>query len=308
MPLFIPTTAEPSVSIARYTTQELVEEILGHLSGHTIDQGQMSFLTRNMNINDLQMHVDDLSGFSRGIAEVGFELVYVTSVDSNKCVIAPHGRGYRASFPAAWPEGTEVSFAPRFPRSTVLNELNDVISSVFPTIWAVGTTELTTDGVRRTYELPAETADILEVEWKPVGPTGSWENIDRYSFDSTAPTRDYKNGKSITLPHITPGRPVKVTYMARPSALPIEGEFTDTGLSETAWPAVKYGVLHRMAASLTLGMLENDSAQGQEYNRTGQRPVAAEVSDYYRALHQQYLSEEQSRLRTQVSTRVSFRG
>lgn len=305
MPILIPGDGSSTPS-TRYTASELVEETLEHLSGYTADMGQVTWLTEDLDEASTTMKVAESDLVPRGIAEVGYELVNVASSSEGTVQLTPTGRGYRASQAQAWPADTEVTFAPRFPRHMVLKTLNDVIANIWPQLYGVAETTFAFQPTVLTFPLPADVEEVIGVEWDPVGPQDTWVPIDVYKFNRHAATADFPTGRSIDLGDgLTPGRTVRVRYMKRPTVIEAEGQFTDSGLATSAWNAIMYGALHRLAASLTLGQLGMQSAQANEYSRV--RPInAVEVSQQYYALHVQFVNEERQRLQAENPIRINL--
>lgn len=309
MPVFIPPGPGITGPSDSTTTSELVEEALTHLNGFTSQVGQVTWLANGVGPDDLTFTVEattEGAGLSRGIAEIGDELVFVSGSEAGTVTLAPFGRGYRNTQAKPWPAGTEVTMSPRFPRASVLNAINQVLLSIFPQLYGVKSYELAWNPIVETFELPDDAEEILAVDWDPTGPQASWYPIDNYRFLRDAPTSDFSTGKALQLgesPDV--GRTVRVLYMSRPTALTDGGTFTDTGLELSAWPAILYGALHRLAAPLTLGQLSNDSASSLEYQRT--RPMnAVDVSRQYFALHQQFVDAERARLQNRYPTRITW--
>lgn len=311
MPIIVPgdgggggTPAPPSDE--RFTVSELVEETLGDLSGHTFNHGQVTSLQAPISATAREFQVTDAGVVSRGIAEIGNELVYVSTSEDGNCTVIPSGRGYRATQPSAWPEGTEVTFSPRFPRHTILQSINDTITDVYPHLFGVGVVEFAYSPVVEAFELPADVDGVLAVDWDPVGAQDSWYPIARYRFDGNASTDDFPTGKSLwLLSELTPGRTVRVHYRKRPSRVSLEQSFTASGLPESAWRCIKYGALHVLSASLTLGQLGVDTAVSAEYSRT-RSLVAVDVSERFYALHIQYRDEARARLLDEHPIRVNY--
>jgi hypothetical protein len=305
MPVWIPGGGGSSSS-SRYSTSELVEETLGHLSGHTTNMGQVTWLSAALDDSATQFRVAEPGQVSRGIAEIDDELVYVATSSNGLCTVLPRGRGWGSSTPAAHEEGALVTFGPRFPRHVILQTINDVIENIWPNLYGVGETTFTFHPTVLTFPLPALAENILAVEWDPVGPQDTWVPIDHYKFNRNAASADFPTGRSIDLgDRLTPGRTVRVRYMVRPTAIELEQSFEDSGLATSAWPAVMYGALHRLAASLTLGQLGVASPGANELSRV--RPLnAVEVSQQYYALHVQFLEQERSRLQAENPIRISY--
>lgn len=289
-----------------FPVSSLIDEILLDLRGFSLDMPSQTWLTAEVSEVATHLPVEEPGRVFRGLAEIGDELVNVASSDDSGLNLFPNGRGYHGTDPEAHPVNTIVTFAPRFPRHTIFQTLNQILLGTFPQLWAMGTVEFPADGVRNTYALPAEAQDVQKVSWRPVSPTGEWEVVSRWRFNPNAAT-EYPTGKTIELPGIQAGRTIQVRYTKKPNPLVKTGDFTDSGYEPTAWPAIKYGTLADLVARLTMGKLEADTAQAGEYNRVGRRPVAVEISRDYYARFQQFLNEERRRLFEKYPTRAHYR-
>jgi hypothetical protein len=273
----------------------LIEETLSHLLGFTLDQGQLTWLTADIEDDDLALTVADPNAVSGGVLEVGEELVYAASSDIDGVTLAPFGRGYGNTTPAAWTSLTRVSMAPRFPRARIREAINGVILGTYPRLFAVDEEELTPDPSRITYELPAEVEQVLTVRQQTIGPYGYWRPIHSYT-SRDASTTEYATGKSIDIiDPLHPSQPVHVRYTKKPLTLAAGDPFTDSGLADTAWPCVMYGALHRLLAAAPAGLAGTESVQSSEA-QTRRRVSLAEVAREYYALHAQLLLEERDRL------------
>lgn len=281
--------------MARFDADALVEETLAELSGHTLNQEQFTWLTDPINSSQLTIDVDDPTKVRHGLAEIGDELVWVASSESTGLVLAPFGRGAQGSTAQSHPVNTRVTYGPRFPRYRIRNKIDDLVRSVYPTIFAVATTTFpATSPAIVTYELPADVEDVLTVKQKTLGPSKDWRVLQNWRFDREANTTEFPNGRTIDIwDSVTPGRDIHVSYIKRPT--PLVTEWSDTGLNDSAWPAVMYGVLHQLVASQETGISGLNSVKAAEaQRRRGHSP--AELSREYFAIHQQLLQEERIRL------------
>lgn len=282
--------------MTRFDADSLVEETLGELSGHTLSQEQFTWLSGPIDDSVTTIPVQDQTQIRRGIAEIGDELVLVNSSETGGSVLlAPFGRGYLGTEKQSWPADTRVSFGPRFPRYRIKQKINDLVRSVYPQLFAVGTTTFDASSPAFiTYELPADVEDVLTVKQQTLGPSRDWIELTRWRFDRAADVSEFSNGRSIDIDEpLTPGRPIQVTYVKRPT--PMESEWSDTGLNDSAWPAVMYGVLHQLVASVETGITGLNSVKAAEaQRRRGHSPT--ELSLQYYRVHVQLLREERDRL------------
>lgn len=286
--------------MARYDVDALVEEVLGEAQGHTIDVGQLTWLTAGINASALSFTVDStFSQLSRGIAEVGDELVFVAGVnrDTGECTVAPFGRGYQGTAAQTWGANTRVTMTPRFPRARVLNAINDIIENSYPMIYGVAQETFVVVSGRISYPLNADAEKVLRVEVSPLGGvTQDWELVDRWAFNRSADTTDFPTGKTLDLYEAQlPSATIQVTYATRPTAVTLAQEFADSGLRPTAWPAIKYGAVHMIATGAVAGEASSESVSAGEANRKQRRDPSGVQREYF-TLHRQYLLEERDRL------------
>lgn len=277
---------------------DIVEEVLGELQGHTIDIGQMTWLTAAMTDSDLSFTVDtSFTQLSRGVVEVDDELVFVSGVDrdSGTCTVAPFGRGFQATTAAAHSENDRVTLTPRFPRAKILDAINRIVRSVYPTIYAVGQETFATETGRVSYPLNAAAEMVLRVEVSTLGGTSrDWEEVDRWHFNRSADTGSFASGKSLDIyePPMA-GTTIQVTYAKIPAQ--VISAFADTGLEESAWLAIKFGAAHLMLTGVVAGEAGSESVSAGQQNRAARRDPAAVQREYF-TLHRQYLLEERDRL------------
>jgi hypothetical protein len=278
--------------MARYDIDSLVEETLGSLSGYTLDQGQLTWLTDPVDASTLSVPVDGAQGSQvhRGIAEIGEEMVFVANSTASSLTLAPFGRGYQGTEPAAHAANTRVSFSPRYPRARIRETINDVILGTYPFLFAVGETSFSVNGPQVSYDLPSDVEMILTVKQQASGPSLRERTFTRYGLNREGGTRTLDLFDWYELSH-----EVKVSYLKKPIAIPSDGEFSDSGLQERAWPCIKYGVMHQLIAPQEAGMSGLQSVQAAESQR--QREVKpTTLSRQYYAVYQQLLQDERMRL------------
>jgi hypothetical protein len=94
--------------------------------------------------------------------------------------------------------------APTYPRSIVSREVNNTIRAVYPDLFAVGTTDITMDGINWQYGLPADLDRVLLVETRWTIEDG-WTPIREWDVTHSANTTDYATGSSS--PSVSPWQP-----------------------------------------------------------------------------------------------------
>ena len=113
------------------TFSQLTDQTLMQLYGYTTLQDQATYLTGALSATGLTVNVDDATAVSRGIVEIGDEIIWVDSLDSSAgtLTVPPYGRGFRGTTASAHSIGDRVVSSPMFPRQMVKDALNDAIKS-----------------------------------------------------------------------------------------------------------------------------------------------------------------------------------
>lgn len=287
------------------TLSQLIERTKQRLGSG--DTSASSLLQNAVDATDLTFQLDTTTGFSRGVAEIGLELVRVAECDvaARTLRIPPYGRGYMASTAQAHPAGAEVLFNPAWKSRVVADELNSVIRSLYPDLYEVAVHETTVPSDRfLPIDLPAGTIGVISV-WlgDPVRP-GSWVQENRWAFnpDSTDSDTPLRIGG-----HPKPGWTVRVVYAKAPGTFDLsdpgvlDADFTTvTGLPERLEDLLALGVAARLTPFIEVARLPATSAEARadaQSKPAGQaatiaRVLAAEfrarVEQEVRVLHKEH--------------------
>lgn len=295
------------------TYANLVDEITLNLSGYTLRQDRTTHLTDNLTDTGLSLSLGDVSNIGKGAIEIDDELLWVDTYDriSSTATIAPYGRGYHGTTPAAHTANTKVTVAPTFPRATIKKAINDTIDAVFPNLFAVGIHTFTYNSVKTTYSLPADTQTVLYVSYKPTGPTEEWLPVKSWRPDVFANTSSFATGQSISIyDRIESGRTIQVYYAKKPStltnSLPSDIFETVTGLPSSCKDVIVYGASYRLASFLDPGRLNYSSAEADNADTKIQYGSGASTARFLLALYQQRLNEEGKKLKDVYPTRIHY--
>ena len=291
------------------TFANIVDETMIALGGYTQRQDQATYLTAAMTSTALTISIADGSVVTRGLVEIGDELIWVDSFDrtTNIATIAPYGRGFRDTTPAAHKVGERVTITPSFPRSVIYRNVNNAIEGIYPDLFATYYTQFPFIAVRTTYSLPQEAIDVVHASWQSIGPSKEWLPIRRYRVDRTASPGAFFTGKSISVyDGIVPGRNVMVTYTKKPSPLllPTDDFAQVTGLPESSREVVVLGAAYRTAAYLDMGRVPAQTAEADSLQANDPVGTAANVSRYIYQLYQQRLAVEVRRQQEQFPPRA----
>jgi hypothetical protein len=295
------------------TYANLVDEIALNLSGYTLRQDRTTHLTGNLTDTGLSLSLGDVSNIGKGAIEIDDELLWVDTYDriSSTATIAPYGRGYHGTTPAAHTANTKVTVAPTFPRATIKKAINDTIDAVFPNLFAVGIHTFTYNSVKTTYSLPADTQTVLYVSYKPTGPTEEWLPVKSWRPDVFANTGSFATGQSISIyDRIESGRTIQVYYAKKPETLTSSASSavfeTVTGLPSSCKDVIVYGASYRLASFLDPGRLNYSSAEADNADTKIQYGSGASTARFLLALYQQRLNEETKKLRDVYPTRIHY--
>jgi len=284
------------------TAGQLIDQIVAQLHGWGSTQDRITPLSADIGPSDTSFNVDATAGVSVGITpgpvEIDSEQLYVASVDqgSGNCTLADgFGRGFSGTTAATHINGTKVVSRPKFPRVWCLQQLNDVIGAVYPSLFRVDTFVTTVTYPKNTYTLPVQPPlRVLDVQWQ--NPLGNWERCFSYELDPYDGTLRVGGGPML-------GRPLRIAYSTEPS--PFAGEaddfITTTGLPATCADVLTLGVVAKQAPGL-------DLARAQITPVDPARPVppgsAVAVAKYIMAMYQDRLKNEGTTLRKQYRSFV----
>jgi hypothetical protein len=303
------------------TFDQVTQRVKQQLLGYTRNQAQISYLTAPMSPTDLTFTVDPdtARSISRGVVEIGDEMILVKKIDVGSgtvSVFGANGRGAEGTTPAAHSIDDIVTADPRYPKVRIIEAVNEAISGVYPDLFVFGETEFPYIAARMEYPIPADAADVYKVTWNTIGPSGMWLAAQRYRFNPQASTTPGQvlptptpTGKSIQIMDfgITPGRNVRVTYIKPPSQLTnLTDDFTVTGLEERMIDLIVYGACWRLLPGWEAGRLQQSSIESTERAPLVPTGAANNASQYYLGLYQRRLDEERDRLLNLYPTYQTF--
>lgn len=291
------------------TFDSLTDDVLLTLQGFGLSQPRAAGLVQPVAVSDTQLQVDNTDGFEQGIAEIGDEIVFVSSVDFNSATLTV-ARAQYGTTATTYTAGTTVTMAPVWTRKRIQAALNEAIVGVYPDLWATGTTTFSFTPAVTTYSLPADAEKVISVHTETIGPSHELLAIHRYSENLVAPASDFSTGKSITLEKGGfPGRNIIVVYRKAPTEL-VNGSdlLTSSGLRETAKAAIKYGACSTLTAFMDAARLPVDTAQADAYDPS-KDPIgnATKISAQLYSRYQLELEREKRRLQQTNPATISVR-
>jgi hypothetical protein len=289
-------------------TSSLVDKTRGYLQTATSDEDQSSTLTSMIDNNDLTFTVNPPRGLatamSAGIVEIGSELIYCDGVGNDgTATIPPWGRGFRSTVAAAHNVGDRIISQPRYPRQTILDEINVAIGRVYPGVFVIKHYNTFTTAPSMTYDVPDDFEFALKVEWQVPDGRNYWRTVtfSRPNAGGRPLTADNTPDKGRTLDIGEPmfvGQPLHIEYAAQP--LTISSETLDfqaiSGLGDNLVDVVCLGAAANLinaneAQRSQMGTVEQQ-ARGQ-YITAG---TSMNTSKYLEQRFAQRLKEERAAL------------
>jgi hypothetical protein len=290
---------------------DLIDETLIALSGYTQRQDQSTYLTAAMTDTQTTMTVSDAASLSKGLVEVGDELMWVESFDraTNVATIAPYGRGFRSTQKSPHSIGDRVTISPSFPKDVIRKQINNSVSGVFPGLFGVYYTTFNFISSQNTYELPNEADEILQVTWQTTGPSQEWLPVRQYAINKNAYVGTFNTGKTISIyDGIVPGRTVHVVYSRQPEEMFLSGDdFEDvTKLPSYAKEPVVLGAAYRVAGYLDVSRLPGQTAEVDAIDQASPIGSGGTVTRALFQLYQQRLAVASARQQEDFPIRIRY--
>lgn len=245
------------------TTDSLITEVEDHLLGG--DRDALNELAASIVDSDTTMTFTmPLDAISEGsYLGIDLEVIYVKSVDSTS-LVATVRRGMLGSTAAAHTDGALVYINPLFSKWQIWKALNveiDSLSGADNGLFAETAFTLTTQAVRRTYDIPVLNNDlrqILEIRYNAPGAENYWPVVSKRDFqvirDLTSDTAN-TSGLSIRIDNsFVPGRDLVVRYAGDFTHL--SSDLTDNAVTTTKLGATMLDIPALGAAARLMGVRE----------------------------------------------------
>lgn len=256
-----------------------------------------TYLTAAIDATQTTFPVAHPSYITRGLIEVGNELLHVDAVGTDSVTLFPFGRGAQNTVALPHPINTRVVNDPIYPRQRVFEALKRCIHNVQLDLFRVQTTLFTNSPVVTQYELPADLMRVLSVQYQLVGPSKEWVNVLRWNVDHNA---DTLTGKSLVMHEvIQPSRPVQVTYAAQlPSLNTTSIDLDTSGIPDWMQSVLMYGTCWEVVQFLDPARLQLKSVEARTQAAGVDVGAASNVAKQLYAMYQMRLDAARKRLLT----------
>lgn len=288
------------------TISSLVDEVLDIAHGYVRQQEAVTSLTASMTDSALTFSVGKPNLITRGLVEIGDELVYVSSSDTvtQIATIEPWGRGQSGSVAEAHDSGTRVTISPLYPRQRIRSAIYETLREMFPDVWAVGQATIDVDVTRTNYPAESDAYQILEVEWHVPGPSRMWAPMKRWRENHTPTTLEIE-----LMGPLWPGQATcRYRYMKTP---PTQYGVTETDLSTYGYgnevrDVIIYGTVARLLAASAAARTQIESMEAHGRAQVVQAGDVVAASRYYYTLFRERLAAERAQLMLRYPMKPHF--
>lgn len=277
-----------------FTLRAITEEARESLHSF-VGQEQKTSLAAPMTDSELTFQVAGEVLVSRGMVEIGDELVYVAAVDTTTgtATVEPWGRAQSGSTAASHATGAKVTMAPLYPLQRLAGITAAIMREIFPMVFAVDETELDINPARSNYVLPSDAYQVLSVEWNWPGPSGMWVPVQRW--------RQNKPVAGLELEILSPVWPgegrVRAKYAKTPkSSWDLDDDLSTYGYDFEIRDVVVLGTVARAMAYTEPGRIQAQSLESHGRSEAVPAGAAHTAARYFLALFRQRLDEERAQI------------
>lgn len=287
------------------TFNDMINEVKSKLAGYTLKQDRITYLKSAIDNAAVVIPLGSGDNLAKGIIEIDDEIMYVDSFDtptSTLNLIPGLGRGFQGTTATSHNINSLITLTPYFPRQLVKQAINDTIISLFPKLFAVKHTTLTSSAVVTTYALPTDMNNFISASWQQIGPSKQWELLRRYRIDQMANSTTFGSNSTINIyDRIPNGRTIDCVYAANASAFSgLTDDFvTVTGLPISCWDVVVLGACSRLLAFIDAGRINMTSAESDLADSKVPTSAGQTLGKFVYALFQQRLNDEATRMQGQ---------
>lgn len=289
------------------TAKALIDEAVQMLHGFGQTSDQVAVLHAPITPTDTTFTVDaaygQAVGINPGVVEIDSEQLFVTAVDPSTNIVSlanGFGRGYGSSTATAHAAGAMVVSQPKFPRFSILQQMNEVIGSLYPDLFSVGKYITTATYPQYTYTMPVVPMRILNVRWQD--PIQQWHDVAAYSIDLYDGTVKIGDGPM-------PGRPLQFIYATEPNFFVSESDdfATVTGLPLSTADLLPLGVAMKMAPTFDISRAQLNSIEQSSRSTTVPANTGLNIGTFLTNQFQKRLQNERISLRAQYPPRMRGR-
>lgn len=247
------------------------------------------------------------TNFGPCVVEIGNRLIYSSYWDSNTtvAVVPAWGNGYRGTSAIPAPvSGVMATIDPIWSRWHVGQVLIGAINNLYPRLYKITKTTLTSTVNGERYTVPTDCEEVLKLQVEWFGPSFPRRAVKEYSLETVG-----EHVLSMRPIGVT-GRPIHLWYRSRPT-MPTDPTDTSWTWASSGLPASAEDLPVLFAASQLIvspeaAKTQTYSAEQSDRNRLVQSGTGTAASRRMQELYQARLAEEQQKLSNQYPVRVHY--
>lgn len=260
-----------------------------------------TYLTEAVTDTSLTVPVGHPSYVTRGLVEVGNELMHVDSVGETSALLMPFGRGAQNTTAIPHAMNSRVTNDPIFPRQRIFEAITRCLHNIQLDLFIVKPTTFIYSTVRTSYEIPSDVIRVLGVQYQVVGPTREWVNVTHWDVDHDA---DTDSGKALIIHEcIQAGRTVQVVYAAE---LPVPAtpstDLEGIGIPDWMQAVLMYGAAWELVQFMEPARMQLKSVEARTQASGIVPGSASNVAKQIYAMYQLRLENARKRLLTTHSS------
>lgn len=280
---------------ATVTLDSMIDDVINRLQGYGINGDQFTTLAADMSPTDTTVTVTDQGRLSQGLIEVGTELMLASSASGVTATVPPWARGYRSTVAEAHTAGERVLMRPTYPRAVVGRSINETITAIYPTLYAVKQVELTSASLGWQYGLPADCERVIRIE-ESLNGLDNWGTIDEWDIVHGANPTTFPTGVALSLRRAFFTR-IRVWYASRPVTFSaLTDDWSVTGLPASTRDVIVLGTAVRLIPWLDTGRLPADSVETDALGNARQLGTALSVAGSLKKDYADALARERAAL------------
>lgn len=284
------------------TFADVVNDVWTYLYGFGLERDKETSLASAISDGvTTTIQVTDGSQIDRGYIEIDDEIMGVQSSERNSGIVTLHpwGRGASGTVAETHALGTRVVNNPTFPRTRIKTTINQIISNIYPEVFAIGIdgTNIASPA-RASYPVNAAAESILSIRVQTLGPSQYWRPVTRFNFDPLANAGSFSTGRNVDIfEAMPPGRPIKIIYRSRFGVFTADTQsFSDVKLLEDYRDLIAIGAEARLLPALDGPRMQLGKMESRALAQFVQPGLASQVAKSLQQTFQARLIDERNRL------------
>lgn len=279
------------------TVDQFIDNVSALLHSYTGTMEATTFLNSAMTDTDTVVSIQHPSYITRGLIEVGNELMHVDAVGETSVTLYPFGRGAQNTTNIPHVINSRVTNDPIFPRQRIFDAMTRCMHNIQLELFTTKTFQFTYSTVRTSYEIPADTIRVLGVQYQAVGPTREWVNVTHWDVDHNA---DTDSGKALIIHEcIQAGRTVQVVYAGElPIPVTPSTDLEGVGIPDWMQSVIVYGTAWELVQFMEPARMQLKSVEARTQSAGVDVGAASNVAKQLYAMYQLRLDGARKRLLT----------